>query len=111
MTARTYACIATALLFAGPTFAQAPNPAPNLYEVKAGIFEVSTMGGISKSVVYFDDFGRKKATYGTTSIATIVKHSLDIHLPDGTAYDINLDEKIGTRMKIRIPSIPPEGDG
>jgi hypothetical protein len=99
--------VVAALVFSSATRAQTPGEAPTLYEMKAGVFEMSVMKGVGKNVVYFDDFGRKKATYKTISILPgQEKHSLKIELPDGTSYDIDLDTKTGTRM--RVPPVPPE---
>jgi hypothetical protein len=66
------------------------------------------MPGLTRTaeVLYFDDFGRRQAHYTTTTMnlgEVKVSHALKIDLPDGTSYDIDLDEKTGTRMRF-----PPE---
>jgi len=88
--------LAAALAFAAPGLAQTKGP----YEVKSGVYE--QVDPLSKTTVYFDDYGLKQAEYGTTQFGPDdpAKHALKIRLPDGTMYDIDLDEKTGTSMKI-----------
>jgi hypothetical protein len=74
----------------------------------SGILETTTeLLGTQTEVLYFEDFGRRRATYTTTSIALgvekSVSHTLRIDLPDGMSYDVDLDQKTGTKMKL-----PPE---
>jgi hypothetical protein len=100
MTTTTRLSIAALLvLLAAPAPARAKGP----FEVKSGSYEMTAMQG-QKQVVYFDDFGAKKATYTTMAIIPGQEtHTLEIELPDGTRYSIDLDQKTGTRMKL-----PPE---
>jgi hypothetical protein len=78
------------------------------YEVKSGTYQYSAM--LSKTIAYFDDYGLKEARYTTTGGGTLgagmempITHSLEITFADGTQYDIDLDQKTGTSVKI-----PPE---
>lgn len=74
------------------------------YEIKSGMLEsVSDAFGPSTTTEYFDDFGVKSAKYTTTTVMGQTSHKLEIHLPDGSSYDIDLDQKSGTLMRI-----PPE---
>jgi hypothetical protein len=74
------------------------------YGIKSGMIEsVSDAFGTSITQEYFDDFGMKSARYTTTTVMGQTNHKLEIHLPDGASYDIDLDQKSGTLMRL-----PPE---
>lgn len=91
------AALASILLVAAPARGES-----RLYEVRSGTYETRTMG--VTDVVYFDEYGRKQARYSTVSFGGMpATHKLAIELPDGTSYDIDLDARTGTRMRI-----PPE---
>lgn len=96
---------AAALAFA--LAAHAAPPAP--FEVKSGVLESVTtgLGQQTTATLYFDDYGRKQATTTTMTMdlggTKTTSHKLQIQLADGTSYDIDLDEKTGTRMRL-----PPE---
>jgi hypothetical protein len=98
MTPKRTATIAILLALALPASAQTKGP----YEVKSGILEQAAP--MTTQVVYFDDYGLKKATYTTMEMmGAPASHKLDLELPDGTTYEIDLDDKTGTMMRI-----PPE---
>jgi len=98
MTTDRIAAAAILLTLALPAGAQTKGP----YEVKSGIIEQG-VPGMTPDVVYFDDYGLKKATYSTMEMGGPTSHKLNLELPDGTTYDIDLDAKTGTMMRI-----PPE---
>ena len=96
--------LAAVLAVAAPGLAQGKGP----YEVKSGVYEYSAI--LSRTTAYFDDYGLKEAKYTTTGGGTLgagmempVTHSLEITFADGTQYDIDLDQKTATSVKI-----PPE---
>ena len=97
MTPERTAALAVILALALPAAAQTKGP----YEVKSGIIEQGVPG--MPEVVYFDDYGLKEATYTTIDMGGPASHKLKLELPDGTTYDIDLDDKTGTMMRI-----PPE---
>jgi hypothetical protein len=97
MTPARTAAVAILLALALPAGAQTKQP----YEVKSGILERAVP--MTTQVVYFDDYGLKKATYSTMEMGGPASHKLDLELPDGTTYEIDLDDKTGTMMRI-----PPE---
>jgi hypothetical protein len=71
------------------------------YEIKSGMVETtsSAFGNVT-TVEYFDDYGVKNAKYTTTTMMGQTTHKLEIHLPDGSSYDIDLDQKTGTLMRL-----------
>lgn len=74
------------------------------YEIKSGLVETtSSVFGTVTTVEYFDDYGMKTAKYTTSTTMGETSHKLEIHLPDGSIYDIDLDAKTGTLLRI-----PPE---
>jgi hypothetical protein len=104
MNGRTFAGITLliSLVASCPATALAAGPGP--YEIKSGMIEtVSEAFGSSTTQEYFDDFGVKNAKYTTTTVMGQTTRKLEIHLPDGASYDIDLDQKSGTLMRL-----PPE---
>jgi hypothetical protein len=103
-TPRSAALSTLAALLAFALSARAETNKP--FEVKSGVVEsVMTLPGMGKTeeVLYFDDYGRKQAKYSTTTVDVgqlLVNHKLEIQLPDGTSYNIDLDEKTGSTVKI-----------
>jgi hypothetical protein len=102
--------VAVAAVAAAASLAVAARAAPKgPFEVKSGVLESTTtgLGQQATETLYFDDFGRKQATFTTTKIdlggVKSTSHTVRIQLPDGTSYDIDLDQKTGRKMKI-----PPE---
>lgn len=97
----SFAALAAVLGAVLPAAAQQKGP----FEVKSGILETeSDMFGKQTQVLYFDDFGNKQATWSTSAVEMggikSVTHKLEIRLPDGTSYNVDLDAKTGSKMKI-----------
>lgn len=87
------------------------------YQLKSGIIymdiENGMMPGISKSILYFDNYGNKECTETNMEMEMMgqkVKvHQLGI-IADGYIYTVDLEKKIGTKMKISSQYDPSKID-
>ena len=82
----------------------------NMYKAKSGIIEFEMTGKTTgKEIMYFDDYGRKEATFSETTTKvlgmTSSENTLEIR-KDSILYMIDLEEKTGIRTV--IPFDPSE---
>lgn len=71
------------------------------YQIKSGIvtYTSNVMGMDQTTVTTFDDFGNKEVTDTYTEAMGVKLHSRTI-VKDGYSYNLNMDEKTGTKVKI-----------
>lgn len=87
------------------------------YQLKSGIIHMDVengiMSGVSKSILYFDNYGNKECTE-TNMEMEMMGQKIKIHqlsiIADGYIYAIDLDKKTGTKMKMSSLSDPSKID-
>ncbi|MCX6149550.1 MAG: hypothetical protein NTX22_03380 [Ignavibacteriales bacterium] len=80
------------------------------YQIKSGIitYEIANnlMKGKTTQVLYFDDYGEKESRETITEFSmmgqTIKTHKISL-AKDGYFYDLDLEKKVGTKMKKIMP--------
>lgn len=96
--------------FYSHSIAQNSKNTQNMYKIKSGMIEYKMSGKTTGSeTMYFDDYGRKTATFTETNTKVLgmssSENTIEIRV-DSVLYVVNMDEKTGVRTV--IPFDPSE---